>query len=761
MSKRVHLCACIVLLLVTVIYPAFTASAATPQIKISVFNFTTMDLEASGYNTMVANMLMSNLGCESYLSILDRKELEAFLSMNDLQQDDNLGNVTHIGTRLGLSAVVVGSVGKKESVIMIHCKVFHVEQKRMIFETKVKALGNAGLEGEVKKLSKSIAEVISGSGVKQHKEMEKAATQCPLNVQKRSGAQWVGLGWEAPPGFASSGYEIFRSKSESGPFTKIAQVNQPEYRDQDLERNTLYHYKIRGYTAKGLQSDFSAVITAETALTPNPPIILKVEGHVKSIELTWSPSPIASDDKLPLKGYKLYRANTQQEPYKEVANILSQETVAGVASAVPDKLVKVIYLDKGLKDGEDYYYKLTSYNEKNLESDFSSSIKGVTIPIVSGLSAQGDMIREIKLMWNMMDSPFIKGYYIYRSISENENYARIKKVSVSDVGGVKKIEYTDREGLDDKIRYFYRVTAIEDSEIETSPSVIVSAVTKGKPATLQGLKAKSGLVKTIELTWPVSSSEEVEGYNLYVSKEKEGTFSLLKRIDGRAINSFVHGGPLEKLEDGGTYYYSMRTFNKVNVESELSETIVAVTKPRPAKPSGLNGEALKVKEVPLTWQPNPEKDIAVYHIYRAADPEDFVLIAKVSGKTSYQDKDLKDGTAYNYKIRAEDKDELISDFSDVINIQTKPKPKKIEGVISRISEGNMILAWEPGSEPDLTHYIVYEKRFFGLQKIDAVKITSFTEAAPGKGKSKIYTVTAVDKDGLESEHSQEVTVGEQ
>jgi len=720
-----------------------------------------MDLEASGYNTMVANMLMSNLGCESYLSILDRKELEAFLSMNDLQQDDNLGNVTHIGSRLSLSAVVVGSVGKKESVIMIHCKVFHVEQKRMIFETRVKALGNAGLEGEVKKLSKSIAEAISGFGVKQRKEMEKAAAQGPLNVQKRSGAQWVGLGWEAPLGFAYSGYEIFRSKSESGPFTKIAQVNQPEYRDQDLERNTLYHYKIRGYTAKGLHSDFSAVITAETALTPNPPIILKVEGHVKSIELIWSPSPIASDDKLPLKGYKLYRANTQQEPYKEVANIPSQETVAGVASAVPDKLVKVTYLDNGLKDGEDYYYKLTSYNEKNLESDFSSSILGVTTPIVSGLSAQGDMIREIKLMWNMMDSPFIKGFNIYRSVFENENYARIKKVSVSDVGGVKKIEYTDREALGDNTRYFYRVTAIEDSEIETAPSVIVAAVTKGKPATLQGLKAKSGLVKTIELTWPVSSSEEVEGYYLYVSKEKEGTFSLLKRIDGRAINSFVHGGPLEKLEDGGTYYYSMRTFNKVNVESELSETIVAVTKPRPAKPSRLNGEALKVKEVPLAWQPNPEKDIAVYHIYRAAGPEDFAQIANVSGKTGYQDRDLKDGTTYKYKIRAEDKDGLISDFSDVISVQTKPKPKKLEGVMSRISEGNVILSWEPASEPENTHYVVYEKRFFGLQRIDAVKITSFSEAAPGKGKSKIYAVTSVDKDGLESELSQEITVSEE
>jgi len=761
MGKRVRHCACIFLLLITVICPAATVSAAAPQIKIAVFNFSTVDLEASGYNTMVANMLMSNLSCESSLAMLDRKELEAFLSMNDLQQDDNLENVSHIGSRLGLSAIIVGSVGKKGSVIIIHCKIIHVEQKRMILETKVKALGNAGLEGEIKKLSKSIAEAIAGSALKQHKGVEKATIQGPLNVQKRSGAKWVGLNWEAPPGLAASGYEIFRSKAESGPFTKIAQVNQTEYLDQELERNAIYFYKIRAYTAKGLQSDFSAIISAETALTPNPPVILKAEGHIKSIELTWFPSPITSDDKVSLKGYNLYRANTQQGPYKEIANIPFKDQGAGVASAAaPDKLLKVIYLDKGLADGEDYYYKLTAYNERNLESDFCSYIKGATLPIVSGLSAQGDMIREIKLVWNVAESPFIKGYYIYRSTSENENYTRIKKVNVSDVGSVKKIDYTDREGLGDKTRYFYRITAIEDSEIETSPSATVSIVTKGKPLTLQDLKAKSGLVKKIELTWPVSPSEEVEGYNLYMSKDKEGKFSLLKRIDGRAINSFVHGGASEKLEDNGTYYYSMRAFNKVNVESDPSETIFATTKLRPAKPSGLKGEALKVKEVPLTWQPNPEKDITMYHVYRAMGSEDFAQVAKISGKTNYQDKELKDGSTYRYKIRAEDKDELLSDFSDSISVQTKQKPKMIEGVISQISEGNVILAWEPGSEPDLTHYIVYEKRFFGLQKIDTVKITSFSEAAPAKGKSKTYAVTSVDKDGLESEFSQEVMVGE-
>ena len=48
--------------------------------------------------------------------------------------------------------------------------------------------------------------------------------------------------------------------------------------------------------------------------------------------------------------------------------------------------------------------------------------------------------------------------------------------------------------------------------------------------------------------------------------------------------------------------------------------------------------------------------------------------------------------------------------------------------------------------------------FWGLEKIDIVKKASFSEIDPAKGKNKIYTVTSVDKDGLESELGEEVTV---
>jgi len=76
----------------------------------------------------------------------------------------------------------------------------------------------------------------------------------------------------------------------------IAEVTTPEYQDQGVEKNVTYYYKVRALTKNGMRSDCSPVISGETALTPNPPVILKAEGHVKSIRLLLSPSPAASDD---------------------------------------------------------------------------------------------------------------------------------------------------------------------------------------------------------------------------------------------------------------------------------------------------------------------------------------------------------------------------------------------------------------------------------------------------------------------------------
>jgi fibronectin type 3 domain-containing protein/TolB-like protein len=765
MEERMGKKCCLIFVTIILFYPIIVLANTPPQSKIAVFNFRTVNLEASGYGTSVTNLLIDSLKEKSELIMIGRRELEAFLNLHDLQQDDNLANVLNIGTQLGIDVIVVGNVEKKGATIVVNCKVIHIKQKTTIFDTQLVSFGDTALGGEIKKLSTLISTAIANPPTKKVDE-EKPIWGGPVNIKKRSGSSSIYLKWEDAPGTTAVSYEVFRSTSGSGPFTWISQVAQPEYLDRSLEKNATYYYQVRACASSGLRSNFSSVIPAETVPVPHPPVILRAEGHIKSVRLTWSPSPTGSEDPLGLKGYKLYRAKIEQGPYNDVANILGRDPGIGIdVTTTLDKLLKVTYVDRELADGEDYYYKLTAYNEKDLESEFSNSVKVTTTPVVSGLSAQG-MIREVKLTGVSIDSPFIKGYYIYRNTVDSGNFTKIKKIDVSNIPGTldtgmgKKVDYTDREGLGDNLSYYYRITAFEDEDRETSPSVAVSAVTKGKPPTPESLKAVSGLVKKVELTWTASSEEDVEGYNIYWSREKVGKYLLLERLKGRTTNKFTHAsGGIEKLDDNTTYYYTIRSFNVVDLESDLSEVVFATTKARPTKPLGLKGEELKVKEAPLIWLANPENDIAVYHVWRAgSEGEEFTRIADTRGETTYIDRDLKDGCTYRYRIQAGDRDGLLSDFSETISIQTKPRPKSPEGLDGDLHKGRVVLNWKPGNEPDISHYNVYEKRFLGIEKIATVKNPSFNGEGLPKGKKKTYIVISVDKDGLESEHSEEVTI---
>lgn len=754
---RTKYCYILSLFAVIFILLCFPGRSAAKAVKVSVFNFQAMNLEAAGYGTTVTNQLMNFLMAELDFEILDRKVLEAFLSLNDLQQNANTDNVLNIGNRLALDAIVIGTVEKKGSILQISCKVFNIEQKKVVLSQQVRSLGDARLDSEIAALGKAIkAAVINISS----KREEKTAFKGPINIQKRSGNRRISLNWEDASDTKAVAYEVFRATNQEGPFAKIAQVNQAEFLDQNMENNVVYYYKIRGYNDRGFPSEFSNLFSAETALTPNPPVILKTESHIKSICLAWTPSPISSGDPSRLRGYKLYRAGSENGTYREVTNIFEKDLAIGAdAASTLDKLLKVNFTDKGLADGETCYYKLTAYNDKNMESEFSSIVKGSALPFVSTPEAQGD-IREVRLSWTPLNSSDVKGYNVYRGPSPDGVWTKIKKIDVTDNASEKKVLFKDVDGLADNTRYYYRVAAFESPDLETSPSIAVSAQTKGKPPVPEGFVAKGGLVKMVELKWKASAAVEVEGYNIYSSQSSDGEFVLVKKLEGREINKYNDvGRDGVKLEDKGAYYYRLTSYNKVNVESP-STPAFATTKARPSKPVGITGEGMKVKEAPLSWKANPEEDIRNYNLFRNENPVsgEFTRVAKVEGKLSYTDKGLKDGATYRYKLQAEDRDGLLSDFSESITIKTKPRPRSPGGLSGDIQDGKLQLKWERAPEPDLAYYTVYEKKFFGNEKIITTGETIFNEPALPKGKSKTYVVTTTDKDGLESEPSREISL---
>lgn len=632
------------------------------EYKLSVFNFGTLNMEASGLGTSVTNLLISVLKNDPSISLLDRKDLETFLSLNDLQQNDKLDNVVNIGSRLGLDFVVVGSVDKRGSAININCSLIQIDKKKEVYSTRVRAFGESALTAEIVKLGSLITSVLNknssaGAAAGSAASGDEAVINSPVNFQKFPGNKKIILRWQGAPRFDAAGYEVYRGLNSNGPFAMLGQTDKLEYSDQNVENNTAYFYKVRAFDKLSRLSDFTSVLGASTDFAPNPPIILKTEGHAKSILIVWVHNPSKSLDTSKFFGYRIYRAKAENDPYQEIAKL----SVADLSGNADEKMY---YRDMALPSGSIYFYRLAAFNEKNIESELCYPVKGTVLAGIASVNTQSGLIREVKVTWTGVQSPFIVAYNIYRSLKADGNFTKIKKISAAELKD--NFTYSDRDGLGDKTNYYYYVTAEDDLGIETSYPPAAVAITRDIPPQPEKFVARSrGLVKKVELTWQAAKQEEVEGYNIYWASEKDGLYNLLKKINGRENNTYMdESRGFDNLVDNKIYYYSLRAYNRVAAES-LPALAYATTKPRPQKPEGLNG---------------------------------------------------------------------------------------------RYGAGKAEISWSSNKEANISHYVVYEKVFFGVEKIAQVKSTNYSDGSIVKGKSKTYVVSAVDNSGLESEISSEFTV---
>jgi fibronectin type 3 domain-containing protein len=80
-----------------------------------------------------------------------------------------------------------------------------------------------------------------------------------------------------------------------------------------------------------------------------------------------------------------------------------------------------------------------------------------------------------------------------------------------------------------------------------------------------------------------------------------------------------------------------------------------------------------------------------------------------------------------------------------------------------IQAREVTLTWQPNSEPDLSHYVVYwgtASRVYTVNSGSIGLVTEYKVTLPNDDKVYYFAVTAVDKAGLESDFSNEVNTGE-
>lgn len=176
-------------------------------------------------------------------------------------------------------------------------------------------------------------------------------------VKQSSGsAGSIKLSWSKVSG--ASGYEIFRSTSKNGYYSKVGTISKNYYTNSKLSANKTYYYKVRAYKKSGgtYYGAFSTPIYAKTA-TKAPSVYSYKNSGSKKATVKWKTVSSAS-------GYQVYMSTSSKGTYKSI--------YSGSAKS---------YTKSGLKKGKTYYFKVRTYKKVGSVKVYSSfsSVKKVKI----------------------------------------------------------------------------------------------------------------------------------------------------------------------------------------------------------------------------------------------------------------------------------------------------------------------------------------------------------------------------------------------
>ncbi|MBI5195790.1 MAG: fibronectin type III domain-containing protein [Nitrospirae bacterium] len=709
-----------------------TLAAATKP-RIAFLLFVPQNIEATSLMETIPTVLTSSVNRSGLFEIIERRKIDREVLLKGYQISRlKPQEMLNVGTALGFDFSVYGDVNKDGGIITVSIKVLDIKARELCFEQKI-TVSEGMLNDKLNEISTAVVsrtlKCFSGADAvkKDVKPLEMPYELQAMQIDKKIRLQWLHKNVQDV-----SGFKVYKADEKDGIYQMVGAVPELNFTDQNPPLDKPVFYKITAAFKNGMESSPSNIVEVRFAMGPPPPIFLSVAPDIKSARLKWKVHPDSE-----ISECKIYRKGTADKEFKEIASVPYDTTT---------------YTDKGLGDNTSYQYALSAVDSKGTPGDLSTILNTTTINAPYGLKAESGKIRQIPLIWDVHFSDAVAGYRIYRPTDKESGYKIL-----SNVPGKTSNNFLDKKDMADLTTYWYRIAAYNNDGMETDMSDAVSATTRDKPPVPQGFTAKDREPRKVSLKWdPVKSpADEIVKYVISRSTEEKDEYKKIIEISNPESNSFIDKEP--PLKDNTAYYYKIASYNSAGVSSDVSMPVSSVTKALPSAPAGLSAKSGEVKQITLTWEPNQEKDIKTYNIYRAiGEDNDFKNIASVN-ESNYVNAGLKDGAKYTYVIEAVDADSLISERTIPVPAMTKPVPAKPAGLKVSVEDGKKILRWDANTEKDIKQYNIYKKGFLGIsRKLAEVRDTSWS-IEETKGKQELF-ITVFDETGLESENSESVLI---
>lgn len=349
--------------------------------------------------------------------------------------------------------------------------------------------------------------------------------------------------WKAMEDPRVNGYHVYRSSqsTEDQKLHRIATIDSrfsTHFVDEHLVPNTQYQYRFSSRGNGNTESNASETMSVTTLPMIAPVSFFQSVGNMpRSSKLLWRPHPNAK-----INGYIIERLNVNDQKWSEIA------TITGRLNAE--------YIDRDLKDGQVYYYRVRATTFDKLITEPSETSKLVTKllpPEIKNPTSTSNLPKAIALSWDASPISDLDHYNIYRSSTSDGRYVYHVKLEAT--------KFTDTTKEDGE-SFFYKITAVDKDALESPMSPIVlqgSSLTKPHtPISFDGKISPNG----VDLQWSNNDPRTVS-YTVIKTTKKSWIDSVSLEINSIADTKFHDGDIKPNME----YIYEVLSVDKDGIRS--------------------------------------------------------------------------------------------------------------------------------------------------------------------------------------------------
>ncbi|XP_077115664.1 receptor-type tyrosine-protein phosphatase H isoform X3 [Ranitomeya variabilis] len=461
-----------------------------------------------------------------------------------------------------------------------------------------------------------------------------------------------------------------------------------------LAAGTEYSFTIYAVTTNGISSKQSNVVKGTT----EPNVVQGV--NVTSVsETTVTLQWLFSTD--PNNKSYTYTVDVQGGQFTKISNISTNSVVI-----------------KNLLPGVDYSLTVSAVTPNNVSSDPSKITYTTTKPsVVQGVEVLDVSENTITLQWNFsMDTN--NRNYTYTVGVKGVNFTEISNISSNSV-----VIQNLLPGVD----YNFTVSAVTKNHVSSQPSSLVSTTTM--PSTVPAFQIIDKSNDSVSFNWTVPNDINKGSY-----------YYIVVMNDSIELQTPNNSLEVKDLSAGQTYSFTIVTVTSNGVRSSKYPSISCIT--RPNAPNNLQGNAINISEIYITWAPPGDVNAHFYNYHvtwqdtTAAQKE---ATSDTTKDTHYSIKNLFPGHLYNIIVTSEIQNTISVDAQTFAATKSVPT----EGLaVGHESNTSVTLTWK---NPNTPHSLV-----------SGYRVTVYVN-----GEKKMQTETSKEKyvvDNLDPGNVYDITV---